>query len=65
MNIKRTLTSIAIIGAIALTGNSYAETSDKDKEKQYIEKGKPKIEELYDPILNWIEHKSVPNTVYK
>jgi hypothetical protein len=33
--------------------------------QQYIEKGKPKIEELYDPILNWIEHKSVPNTVYK
>ena len=32
MNIKRTLTSIAIIGAIALSGNSYAEKSDKEKE---------------------------------
>ena len=34
MNIKRTLTSIAIIGAIVFTGNSYAETSDKDKEEK-------------------------------
>jgi aspartyl aminopeptidase len=34
MNIKRTLTSLAIIGAIALTGNSYADTSDKDKEEK-------------------------------
>jgi aspartyl aminopeptidase len=34
MNIKRTLTNIAIISVIALSGNSYAETSDKDKEKK-------------------------------
>ncbi|MFT5024035.1 MAG: hypothetical protein ACI9O3_001646, partial [Colwellia sp.] len=34
MNIKRTLTSIAIISTMALSGQSYADTAEKDQAKK-------------------------------
>ncbi|SDU12332.1 protein of unknown function [Polaribacter sp. Hel1_33_78] len=37
---------------------------NKELIKQYNAKSKPKIEEIYKPILEWIEQKSVPNNVY-